>query len=158
MTGELEDAVLKKPMEKENRKDAQRATGRDSILAVQKVAAGYHGNIILENLSFELKQGEILALIGPNGAGKSTILKTLSRVLLPIFGTVELAGQDLQRLSGNALAQEMAVLLTDRPKPELMTVRDVVALGRYPYTGRLGRLQTEDEEKVEDAMAAMDLL
>ena len=157
MTEEQEE-LLKKPMEKENRRDAQHATGSSLVLAVQKVAAGYHGTVVLENLSFELKQGEILALIGPNGAGKSTILKTLSRVLLPIFGTVELAGQDLQRLSGNALAQEMAVLFTDRPKPELMTVRDVVALGRYPYTGRLGRLQTEDEEKVEDAMAAMDLL
>lgn len=157
MTGEFADEFRKKAMEKNERTKVDGTAGTGVPMAVQKVAAGYHGKIILENLSFELRQGEILVLIGPNGAGKSTVLKTLSRALLPIQGTVELRGQNLESLSGNALAQEMAVLLTDRPKPELMTVRDVVALGRYPYTGRLGRLQRKDEEKVEAAMAAMDL-
>lgn len=127
-------------------------------MAVRDVMAGYHGKVVLDGLSFEVPRGGILVLIGPNGAGKSTVLRTLSRALLPMQGTVTLDGRDLQRYSGEALARELAVMLTDRAKPELMTVRDVVSLGRYPYTGRLGRLNAEDEARVKDAMEAMDVM
>ena len=127
-------------------------------MAVRDVTAGYHGKVVLDGLRFEVPRGGILVLIGPNGAGKSTVLKTLSRALLPMQGTVMLDGRDLQRFSGEALAREVAVMLTDRAKPELMTVRDVVSLGRYPYTGRLGRLNAEDEAQVKDAMEAMDVM
>ena len=122
-------------------------------MAVRDVAAGYHGRVVLDGLCFELPRGRILVLIGPNGAGKSTVLKTLSRALLPMQGTVTLDGRDLQRYAGEALAREVAVMLTDRAKPELMTVRDVVSLGRYPYTGRLGILGAEDRKKVCEALA-----
>lgn len=127
-------------------------------MAVRDVMAGYHGKVVLDGLSFEVPRGGILVLIGPNGAGKSTVLRTLSRALLPMQGTVTLDGRDLQRYSGEALARELAVMLTDRAKPELMTVRDVVSLGRYPYTGRLGRLDAADEAQVKDAMEAMDVM
>ena len=127
-------------------------------MTVRDVTAGYHGQIVLDGLCFEVPRGGILVLIGPNGAGKSTVLKTLSRALLPMQGTVTLDGRDLQRYSGEALAREVAVMLTDRAKPELMTVRDVVSLGRYPYTGRLGRLDAADEAQVKDAMEAMDVM
>lgn len=127
-------------------------------MAVRDVMAGYHGKVVLDGLSFEVPRGGILVLIGPNGAGKSTVLRTLSRALLPMQGTVTLDGRDLQRYSGEALARELAVMLTDRAKPELMTVRDVVSLGRYPYTGWLGRLNAEDEAQVKDAMEAMDVM
>ena len=127
-------------------------------MAVRDVTAGYHGQVVLDGLRFEGPRGGILVLIGPNGAGKSTVLRTLSRALLPMQGTVTLDGRDLQRYSGEALAREVAVMLTDRAKPELMTVRDVVSLGRYPYTGRLGRLDAADEAQVKDAMEAMDVM
>ena len=127
-------------------------------MAVRDVTAGYHGHVVLDGLCFELPRGRILVLIGPNGAGKSTVLKTLSRALLPMQGTVTLDGRDLQHYAGEALAREVAVMLTDRAKPELMTVRDVVSLGRYPYTGRLGRLDAADEAQVKDAMEAMDVI
>ena len=132
--------------------------GRAQHMSVVDVAAGYHGHVVLDGLRFDVPRGGILVLIGPNGAGKSTVLKTLSRALLPIQGTVTLDGLDLQHFSSEALAREAAVMLTDRLKPELMTVRDVVSLGRYPYTGRLGRLDAEDEVKVKDAMDAMDVM
>lgn len=127
-------------------------------MAMRDVTAGYHGQVVLDGLRFEVSRGGILVLIGPNGAGKSTVLKTLSRALQPMQGTVTLDGRDLQRFSGEALAREVAVMLTDRAKPELMSVRDVVSLGRYPYTGRLGRLNAEDEAQVKDAMEAMDVM
>lgn len=141
-------------MREQNRKKEARV----QHMAVRDVMAGYHGKVVLDGLSFEVPRGGILVLIGPNGAGKSTVLRTLSRALLPMQGTVTLDGQDLQRYSGEALARELAVMLTDRAKPELMTVRDVVSLGRYPYTGRLGRLDAEDEAQVKEAMEAMDVM
>lgn len=144
------------------RSPATESTGAETAgaqhMAVRDVMAGYHGKVVLDGLSFEVPRGGILVLIGPNGAGKSTVLRTLSRALLPMQGTVILDGRDLQRYSGEALARELAVMLTDRAKPELMTVRDVVSLGRYPYTGRLGRLNAEDEAQVKDAMEAMDVM
>lgn len=142
--------------------DALRSPAAEMVgaqhMAVRDVTAGYHGKVVLDGLRFEVPRGGILVLIGPNGAGKSTVLKTLSRALQPMQGTVTLDDRDLQRFSGEALAREVAVMLTDRAKPELMTVRDVVSLGRYPYTGRLGRLDAEDEARVKDAMEAMDVM
>lgn len=142
--------------------DALRSPAAEMVgaqhMAVRDVTAGYHGQVVLDGLRFEVPRGGILVLIGPNGAGKSTVLKTLSRALQPMQGTVTLDGRDLQHYSGEALAREVAVMLTDRAKPELMTVRDVVSLGRYPYTGRLGRLDAEDEARVKDAMEAMDVM
>ena len=144
------------------RSPAAESAGANAVgaqhMAVCDVTAGYHGQVVLDELRFEVPRGGILVLIGPNGAGKSTVLKTLSRALQPMHGTVTLNGRDLQRFSGEALAREIAVMLTDRSKPELMTVRDVVSLGRYPYTGRLGRLDAEDEARVKDAMEAMDVM
>lgn len=142
--------------------DALRSPGAEMVgaqhMAVCDVTTGYHGQVVLDGLCFDVPRGGILVLIGPNGAGKSTVLKTLSRALQPMQGTVTLDGRDLQRFSSEALAREVAVMLTDRAKPELMTVRDVVSLGRYPYTGRLGRLDAADEAKVKDAMEAMDVM
>lgn len=144
------------------RSPAAESAGANAVgaqhMAVRDVTAGYHGQVVLDGLHFDVPRGGILVLIGPNGAGKSTVLKTLSRVLQPMQGTVTLDGRDLQHYSGEALAREVAVMLTDRAKPELMTVRDVVSLGRYPYTGWLGRLDAADEAQVKDAIEAMDVM
>lgn len=117
------------------------------------LAVGYDGNTLIHDISIGIKKGEIVSLIGPNGAGKSTILKSITRQLQLIAGTVFLASKNLSRLGHKELSTQMAVVLTDRMKPELMTCHDVVATGRYPYTGRLGILTKEDERKVEECMA-----
>ncbi len=126
----------------------------DAVCA-RELAVGYDGRALIHGIGFEVRRGEIVALIGPNGSGKSTLLKTLARQLAAVAGTVWICGGELRALSGRALATRMAVLLTDRPRPELMTCRDVVAMGRYPYTGRMGTLAREDEEKVEAALQAV---
>ena len=118
----------------------------DAVCA-RELAVGYDGRALIHGIGFEVRRGEIVALIGPNGSGKSTLLKTLARQLAAVAGTVWICGGELRALSGRALATRMAVLLTDRSRPELMTCRDVVAMGRYPYTGRMGTLAREDEEK-----------
>ena len=123
-------------------------------VTVQNLGVGYDGRCVLDRLSFSITRGEVVALIGPNGAGKSTLLKSLCRQLQLISGDVTLLGDSLQSLGSKDLARRVSVLLTDRIRPELMTCREVVAMGRYPYTGRMGLLSAEDQRLVDEAMDA----
>ena len=123
-----------------------------------QLTVGYDGKPLIRDITIGIARGEIVTLIGPNGAGKSTILKSITRQLKAIGGTVALDGQNLSGLSHKELATRMAVVLTQRMKPELMTCRDIVATGRYPYTGRLGLLTKRDEEKVSEAMETVHAL
>lgn len=113
---------------------------------------GYKGVPLIKDIALSLKKGEILTLIGPNGAGKTTILKSLIRQLQPIGGIVYLNEKNMHAMKGEELSKKMAVVLTERVRPEMMTCRDVVATGRYPYTGRFGILSEEDHRKVDEAM------
>lgn len=122
------------------------------------LTVGYHGKPLIKNLSFSIEKGEIVTLIGPNGSGKSTILKTITKQLAKIHGTVWIGKNELEKLSYKDLSKKMAVVLTERIKPELMTCRDVVASGRYPYTNRLGVLSLEDEEMINRSMEQVNVL
>ena len=130
----------------------------DFYFQTSQLTVGYDGKPLIRDITIGIAKGEIVTLIGPNGAGKSTILKSITRQLKAIAGTVALDGQNLGSLSYKELATRMAVVLTERMKPELMTCRDIVATGRYPYTGRLGLLTKQDEEKVTQAMETVHAL
>ena len=127
----------------------------EAYLELQNLSVGYDKKPVISDINVKIGKGEIIALIGPNGAGKSTILKSLSRALPLIGGQAILDGKDLMAYTYKELSVKMAVILTDRIKAELMTCRDIVATGRYPFTGRLGLLTKEDEEKVSAALAAV---
>lgn len=123
-----------------------------TYFATQEMSVGYQKHPLIDNIDIRLERGEILTLIGPNGAGKSTILKSIARQLQLLHGVIYLDQRDLQQLSGAELSRRMAVLLTDRLRTELMTCEDVVATGRYPYTGRFGLLSEADRRAVREAM------
>lgn len=118
----------------------------------EKMSVGYHKKPLIENMEIRLEKGEILTLIGPNGVGKSTALKSIARQLELIHGVIYLDGQSLNQLSGTQLSQKMAILLTEKLRSEMMTCEEVVATGRYPYTGQLGILSEADYQVVEEAM------
>lgn len=118
----------------------------------KKLSVGYQNKPLIENITIGLKKGEILTLIGPNGAGKSTILKSISKQLTLLAGTVCLDGKDINRFSENDLAKKMSVLLTDKLRTEMMTCEEVVETGRYPYTGKFGVLSPVDHRIVQQAM------
>ncbi|MCD7837610.1 MAG: ABC transporter ATP-binding protein [Clostridiales bacterium] len=124
-----------------------------SYFETENLAVGYHGNILIHGINITLQKGQILTLIGPNGAGKSTILKSITRQLRTISGSVYVQGQAMLRWSARELASHLAVVLTDRINPELMTCRELVALGRYPHTNAVGKLTAEDRRKVDEALA-----
>lgn len=131
--------------------------GRVLFLRTEGLAVGYDGDPLIRGIDLELRCGEIVSLIGPNGAGKSTILKTLTKYLEPIAGTVYIEGRELGEVPSEELAKEQSVMLTDRPTTELLTCEDVVEAGRYPYTGRLGILEESDHEKVRGAMELVNV-
>ena len=124
----------------------------ENYFQMKDLSVGYHGNVLIHDICTEIKKGEILTLIGPNGSGKSTILKSITKQLTLIGGKVTIGEKNLKDLSYKELATKMAVVLTQRAKPELMTCYEVVAAGRYPYTGRLGILTREDEKKTQEAL------
>ena len=124
----------------------------EPILSAQNLSVGYGGKTVIGGIDLALTPGEIVTLIGPNGAGKSTILKTLIRQLPPIAGAVYLDGRDMAGLREKDMARSVSAVLTGRPKPELMTCGDVVASGRYPYTGTLGILSGDDKRVVRESM------
>ena len=119
---------------------------------LDQLTVGYNGKPLIDQIQVGIHKGEIVTLIGPNGSGKSTILKSITRQLKILGGKVLYEENDLHKLSYKELSTRMAVVLTERMRPELMTCHDIVATGRYPYTGRLGILSREDENKVDEAM------
>lgn len=124
----------------------------DIYFNTKELAVGYKGRVLIRDIDIKVRKGEILTLIGPNGSGKSTILKSITKHLETIKGDSFIADASVKHMNYKELSKLIAVVLTDRLKPELMTCRDVVATGRYPYTGSLGILSDEDEKKVSEIM------
>ncbi len=118
----------------------------------EQMSVGYQGKPLVRNIEIELDKGEILTLIGPNGAGKSTILKSIAKQLKLIGGAVYLDKKEMARMSRTELSQRMAAVFTEKLKTELMSCAEVVATGRYPYTGHFGILSKEDGFIIEEAM------
>ena len=112
----------------------------------EDLAVGYRGRALIHDINIGIEKGKILTLIGPNGAGKSTILKTITRHLAGIAGTVAIGGKDIKGFSAKEMAGQVAVVLTERIRPELMTCGEVVAMGRYPYTNAMGKMTEADKE------------
>ncbi len=121
------------------------------------ISAGYGKNIIVKNVSLDIKKGEVISLIGPNGGGKSTFLKTVSGRLKPLGGSVMIDEKDLYKIPLKSRSKILAIVTTDRVKPEHMTGLDIVSAGRLPYTGGFGELLLKDHEAVERAMDLMNV-
>ena len=127
----------------------------DYYFKMDDMAVGYQGKTLIHDINIGIDKGEIVTLIGPNGSGKSTILKSITKQLKLIGGKVFFDDTSLQEMSYKELSSNMAVVLIERIKTELMTCHEIVATGRYPYTGRLGILTPEDEQIVDEAMKAV---
>ena len=121
----------------------------DKKLSTIALEVGYKkGKPVVKQVSFDVNAGEIIAIVGANGAGKSTILKTITRQLNKLDGDIRICDMDESDFSEEAMAKKVSMVTTERIHPELMTCYDVVATGRYPYTGRLGILSDKDREAI----------
>lgn len=123
-----------------------------SDIMTNDLSVGYDRKVIIEKISLEISAGKIVVLIGPNGAGKSTILKTVAGLLEPLKGNVMLGDNALSSLETAEKAKKIASMMTSKTSTEYITVSEVVAAGRYPYTGLLGKLSDKDREIINDAL------
>ncbi|MBD1896812.1 ABC transporter ATP-binding protein [Trichocoleus sp. DQ-A3] len=122
-------------------------------LSTRRLTLAYEGVPIIKNLDLAIPEGKITALVGANGCGKSTLLRGLARLLKPRNGTVYLDAADLFKLSTKEVAKQLGILPQGPVAPEGLTVRDLVALGRYPYQNWLQQWSKEDERLVALALA-----
>jgi iron complex transport system ATP-binding protein len=130
----------------------------NTVLETRHLSLAYEGKPIISGLNLLIPTGKITALVGPNGCGKSTLLRGLARLLKPHIGTVYLHGADIFRQSTTTIAQQLGILPQGPSAPEGLTVRDLVAQGRYPYQHNWFKSWTpEDELQVRKALKTTDL-
>lgn len=125
------------------------------MISAKAVTKSYGVRRVLDNITLDLPAGGIVALVGANGAGKSTFLSIISRLLAADAGSVTVGGLDVTSAHPGQLARTLSVLRQDNHLDVRLTVRDLVAFGRYPHTH--GRLTTDDDRIVDEAMDWMDL-
>lgn len=121
-------------------------------IRVQDLSFRYGASTVLDGVNLSLEEGDFIGIIGPNGSGKSTLLKNLAAILKPEKGRVLLNGKDVQSWPRRELAKVIAMAGQERAAGFNFAVTDVVAMGRYPYLNRFGKLQASDHRAIERAM------
>ena len=128
----------------------------NNILSTSNVSIGYITKkdkiYVAQNINLALESGKLIALIGANGIGKSTLLRTLTGIQKPLEGTVFLNKKNIQSYNPLELSQQLSLVLTEKLPPSNLTVFELIALGRQPYTNWIGKLTHEDSAKVHEAM------
>ncbi len=123
-----------------------------SVLQARDITLAYDGVPVIAGVDLPVPPGQITALIGPNGCGKSTLLRGLARLLKPRAGAVYLDGAAISALPTKELARRLGILPQSPTAPEGLTVRDLVAQGRYPHQGWFQQWSREDEAVVARAL------
>lgn len=128
----------------------------NEILTTNQISIGYQSKErvkpIAKNLNLSLSRGKLITLVGANGIGKSTLLKTLARVQKPLSGHIFLDKKNIQELDNLELAKNLSLVLTEKLPPSNLTVFELVALGRQPYTNWLGKLSEDDLKIINNVM------
>lgn len=132
-------------------------------ISVQALSTGYNrhsdGQIVVTSpFDAVLPSGCLTCLLGPNGSGKSTLLRTLAGFQRPLSGRVMIDGQSLSEIPRTELSRLVSVVLTDRADSPHLSVRQLVSLGRSPYTGWWGRMTDVDNAIVKEAMEQVGIL
>lgn len=121
-------------------------------MRLKDFSIGYNDRILLRDVNTRFERGVLTALIGRNGAGKSTLLRALAGLNPRYSGEIEIEGCLLRSMSATERAKSLALVTTERTRISRLRCRDVVAMGRAPYTGWSGRLSARDTKAVESAL------
>ena len=122
---------------------------------IKNLTKQYDGKPVVDSVSFEIPKGKVISLIGPNGAGKSTVMGIISRLIARDSGLVEFDGNDIAKWKSRELSKRLAILTQSNNIQMKLTVRELVAFGRFPYSG--GRITEEDKKIIDQAIAYMEL-
>lgn len=137
------------------------SSSNNIVLQAKQLSVGYTSKkthtIVAEAIDFELKKGELIGVIGANGIGKSTLLKTLTKSQRQLSGEIFINGQQLKAISNLDLAKMLSVVLTENVSQTNLSVQELIALGRQPYTNWLGSLSEEDKVKTQQAIEAIQI-
>jgi iron complex transport system ATP-binding protein len=131
------------------------------VLEAIQLAIGYSTDgepiAIAKEIEFKLTEGELVGIVGVNGIGKSTLLRTLGKVQGALSGNIRMHGKNLENYDPLELATQISIVLTEPIASKNMTVEELVALGRQPYTNWIGTLSTGDRLIIEKAMTRVTL-
>ena len=127
------------------------------MIRFENITLGYGNRTLIQGLTAEVRRGELTALVGRNGTGKSTLLRAIAQLGEVLSGDIVLDGRELSSLSPADMASMVAFVTTDKVRIANQRCRDVVALGRAPYTNWIGRMQEQDEIIVAEALAAVGM-
>lgn len=122
---------------------------------IQELTKTYDGKTVVDSVSLEIPKGKVLSLIGPNGAGKSTVMGMISRLIARDEGMVDFHGKDIGKWKSRELSKKLAILTQSNQIQMKLTVQELVAFGRFPYSGN--RITKEDQEIIDQAIAYMEL-
>ena len=122
------------------------------MLRLKNLTIGYKGNVIASNVTAELQSGKLTCLLGVNGCGKSPLLRTMCGFLPPLDGEIFVGDENLSDLTASDKSRKISIVLTHNEDVRGMTVWDVVAMGRSPYTGFWGHLSDEDKRIIRESL------
>jgi iron complex transport system ATP-binding protein len=122
------------------------------MIELRDITLGFGSRTLIESASTCFERGRITALLGRNGTGKSTLLRAIASLGEPLGGDIYIGGENLRGLSSEQLARRVAFVNTERIDVEALSVYDIVAIGRSPYTDWMGRLSADDEAVVRHAI------
>lgn len=122
---------------------------------IQELTKTYDGKTVVDSVSFEIPKGKVLSLIGPNGAGKSTVMGMIFRLIARDEGLVNFHGKDIGKWKSRELSKKLAILTQSNQIQMKLTVQELVAFGRFPYSGN--RITKEDQKIIDQAIAYMEL-
>ena len=132
------------------------------ILKAEQLSIGYKTKkaetIIASNINFSLHKGQLIGLVGANGIGKSTLLRTLIKVQPALSGSINLNNKDLGSTSNLELAKQLSIVLTEPLTSKNLSVYELVALGRHPYTNWIGNLTKEDTTIINNALELVNII
>lgn len=135
---------------------------RTPLLHTENLSVGYrhkrHVTTVLSALSLDLYEGELVTILGRNGIGKSTLLRTITGIQLPLAGSVTISGRPLESISARDMSKTVAIVNSERTLAGSLSVKELVALGRHPYTGFFGRLDDVDIDIIDRSLDSVGIL
>ncbi|MGB3776469.1 MAG: ABC transporter ATP-binding protein [Leeuwenhoekiella sp.] len=129
----------------------------NSVLRTENLTVGYSNKTVVSEININCGKGNLLGLVGVNGSGKSTFLRSITGLQKPLGGTVFLKEKKLEDFTADERSQELSVVLTGQQISKNLSVAELVALGRQPYTNWLGSLSKSDIRSINAALSATAL-
>lgn len=128
-----------------------------TVITVKNLAIGYKNTVVANQINFNSLSGELIGIVGINGIGKSTLLRTLGQLQPSLSGDIFVNNTPLKELNAVALATEISIVLTEPIASKNLTVKELIALGRQPYTNWIGNLTENDTSKISEAIQMLQL-